>query len=270
MFDPHDARVARVANEVSDIADEIAELLARIATLKGKEQQAAYRKLNALLTQLQEYFDGWLDDEFDEQGSKNAYIRLLKLAARNSMLAALATVRSQATSLLYGRRSKAVTAKPQLDLLNLRKEFRNSVVRIINSKGGFQQYSIDYYLSLVAFMAVRAADTAAVIADTHRRGWDAVRVSKHASKFGDYCDAYAGKVFSITGADRRLPPLDRLPNGGPPFHPWCTHTIEPFDTDAVDSETLEAMAELDPRMLLRPGEVGISRIYAVWRKAYAV
>ena len=52
----------------------------------------------------------------------------------------------------------------------------------------------------------------------------------------NFCTAYLGRVFSITGGSTAYPPLASLPGGGPPFHPNCSKStrafIERFATDA--------------------------------------
>jgi len=53
----------------------------------------------------------------------------------------------------------------------------------------------------------------------------------------DFCLDLEGKIFALTDAAARrwsVPLLARCPNGGPPFHPNCRHTLAPFEPS--DSE----------------------------------
>lgn len=62
-------------------------------------------------------------------------------------------------------------------------------------------------------------------------GIDHVQITPNAPLTPDVCSIYAGRVFALTeeAASRSgLPLYARLPNGGAPFHPNCTHSTIPF------------------------------------------
>ena len=65
---------------------------------------------------------------------------------------------------------------------------------------------------------------------------------------GDFCDFYVGKVFSISGNSDKYPPTADMPNGGPPFHPNCRHTLAPF-VEKLASETDIVRAQINPQFL---------------------
>lgn len=56
---------------------------------------------------------------------------------------------------------------------------------------------------------------------------------------GDWCDLYVGKVFSDSGRSGEWPPVDEMPEGGPLFHPNCTHDLAPFIAPLASSREIE-------------------------------
>lgn len=65
---------------------------------------------------------------------------------------------------------------------------------------------------------------------------------------GDACDFYVNKAFSISGKSSEYPPLSSVPGGGPPFHPYCTHTIAPFVREFVTAKQMQR-AKIEPHLL---------------------
>lgn len=145
----------------------------------------------------------------------------------------------------------------------LRKSYKDGMVKILGSNGRYYNYTLDYYAGLVTHQTQRQAMTLATITRAQQNNYDLVRVSPNPSTVGDFCDFYAGKVFSITGSDSRFPALAELPNSGPPFHPFCKHSLAIFIPDFYDAEQLEEMGDVDENALLEPGEgVNAIRRYA--------
>lgn len=89
-----------------------------------------------------------------------------------------------------------------------------------------RSYRPDKYAELVARTMTREAQTAGTVNRVIEAGHDLVMVTAHGSKDG--CGFYEGKVFSVGGVSDKYPPLDSIPNGGPPFHPNCKHGLAPF------------------------------------------
>jgi len=89
-----------------------------------------------------------------------------------------------------------------------------------------------------AEMLVRTRTREATVHARHERlvgnGFDLVVIVGRVST--NFCTAYLGRVFSITGGNGRYPALRDLPGGGPPFHPNCSKSTalysERFATDA--------------------------------------
>lgn len=149
----------------------------------------------------------------------------------------------------------------------LSNRFRDGVVSILGRDGRRYHYSLNYYVSLVAHQIMRQTASAAVIQRAEEQEQDLVMVSPNPSTLPYcYCNIYAGKVFSISGTSDRYPPLGLTPNSGPPFHPWCRHTISIFIEDEHSESELSEFANVPDQYLLRPGETDHGRLLAEFRK----
>ena len=87
-----------------------------------------------------------------------------------------------------------------------------------------------------------------------RRGkhpWDIdlVVVSDNHSVVNDFCDAYRGRIYSLNGYAKSAPLLWSLPNGGPPFHKGCRHSIQVYAGRLDNDRQAERRAQTDPRFL---------------------
>jgi hypothetical protein len=74
-------------------------------------------------------------------------------------------------------------------------------------------------------------------------GLDLVRIVGRISD--NFCTAWLGQVFSLSGRHPTYPALAALPGGGPPFHPNCSKSSAPFIEDLADA-TDERVAAGDP------------------------
>jgi hypothetical protein len=125
-----------------------------------------------------------------------------------------------------------------------RREVSNEVTRrLIDEFGdgpiqvGGRSFTADQYAELVVRTKSREAATAGTVRRLVEVGEDLVQVS--ASGATDGCAFYEGKVFSISGTSERYPPLDSMPNGGPPFHPNCRHVLFPFIEELASERELD-------------------------------
>ena len=98
-------------------------------------------------------------------------------------------------------------------------------VSVPTTGGRTRSYGISYYLSMVLASAFVRARVQAALDRTAEGGGDLVRVSPNPSTIGDFCDAYAGKVFSVNGERSDVPKLSQAVGGGPPFHVNCLHWL---------------------------------------------
>jgi hypothetical protein len=64
-------------------------------------------------------------------------------------------------------------------------------------------------------------------------GFLLVQVDDH-NTTADVCRPFEGTIWSITGAQiGPYQPLSQCLNGGPPFHPRCSHYLDPIEVDTV-------------------------------------
>jgi len=124
-------------------------------------------------------------------------------------------------------------------------------------------YDRDWYAKLVAQSAKGEVAKATTLTIVGRMGDDLVQVSDTPSIIGDFCDAYRGKVFSVSGTHPDFPPLARTPNTGPPFHPFCYHGISWYR----GPERAE-MGRVDERFLLQGAGDSFSKIQKRWKEAH--
>lgn len=144
------------------------------------------------------------------------------------------------------------------------KEFRDTPVSVIGKGGKTFKFPLPYYAAMVAHNAKFQAESVATIRRSLEAGHDLVIISNNPSLHGDWCDAYRGRVFSITGMTPGFAVLDQLPNEGAPFHPWCRHSMRPFDAKGKTAEELGSIAQVDPRFLLSQSNDFNTMVRAWW------
>jgi hypothetical protein len=149
----------------------------------------------------------------------------------------------------------------------LRPQFRDGLVSVVGHGGRRFTFPMNYYAGMVASATKRQARTVATITRAREANHDLVRVSANPSKTGDWCDAYRGRVFSISGAHPLYPALDSLPNGGPPFHPWCRHSLQIFVPQFHSEHEQREAAKVNPEFLMRPNEENPNRLVRAWWSA---
>lgn len=103
-----------------------------------------------------------------------------------------------------------------------------------------RRWELGRYTEMVARTLTREAASIAVINQCSELGADLVKMSSHVGTC-DRCKPLQGKVYSISGNDRRYPAL--LPEFRPPIHPNCRHVIQPYiremdkDADRLETES---------------------------------
>ena len=141
----------------------------------------------------------------------------------------------------------------------LRGEFASGRVHVINKNGVSMRFDADYYAGLVAQNERRQAMTSATITRTAQNGEDLVVVSSNFSTVGDFCDAYRGRIYSLSGTHPVAAPLAAIPNGGPPLHPSCRHSVHPWIAEFHDEAETAARCVTDPRFLNVDGRTAAKR-----------
>ena len=89
-------------------------------------------------------------------------------------------------------------------------------------------YQLDRYAEMVARSTTREATNRGTLNQLTNRGYDLVKISDHNSPCPQ-CSMYEGRVYSISGEDKRFPPLDvAYDEEFLNIHPNCIHVITPF------------------------------------------
>lgn len=112
-----------------------------------------------------------------------------------------------------------------------------------------RKWRLDTYAELVARTTTREAASVATLNTCEEFGLDLVRITTHYPTC-DKCAPLQGKVFSISGRDKRYPKLTN--ERRPPIHPNCRHVLVPyvreFDDEAEETERLSRQPlNVDPR-----------------------
>ena len=155
-------------------------------------------------------------------------------------MAATGVSTSQVNQILAGG---IIEGKPQEAIRQLKlalQKVHGDTVTIKDKNGDDITFKAGYYAQMVAQTKTRQAVCQARHNRLAQRGIDLVIVVGRVSK--NFCTAYLGKAFSISGESKKYPPLDRLPSGGPPFHPNCSKSTAPFIDQLAGEEELAAAA----------------------------
>lgn len=92
-----------------------------------------------------------------------------------------------------------------------------------------RNWRLNTYAEMVIRTNAARVHNEAVRALAADAGIDLVRVTTSASACSEVCTDYQGRIYSLSGTDRRYPQLTRTP----PFHPNCVHRLEPVAADAA-------------------------------------
>lgn len=256
--------------------------------LSGSKEQKSFSisKLSRTLEEAKRAFFHWSETEVGKSApdAPRQDVVLLVNNAKLAVTTALTSISISAISIARAqnersipsvrkavsiavRRGKSADEAANAALTNLRNSFGANPVTVIADSGRSRKFSLPYYVAMVGDMVIKQAKTIGVIALARKHGIDLVRVSKQKSDHADFCDAFSGKVFSLSGRDVRVTAYEKLPNGGPPFHPWCEHELVLFDAEGMALEEIEAYGFVESRFLLQHPKDTANRISAAWEKA---
>jgi hypothetical protein len=105
--------------------------------------------------------------------------------------------------------------------------------RQVNEKqfviAGTRKFRPDYYAELLARTRFHEAQSQATILTCHNYDTDLVQISSHNTTTA-ICLPFEGKIFSLSGKDKRFPPFTEEP----PFHPNCLHLMYPYFLGALE------------------------------------
>jgi hypothetical protein len=110
---------------------------------------------------------------------------------------------------------------------NILKNFAESGISAIKTKNN-RYIRMDAYADMVARSTTREITNTATIKQVKELGYDLVKMSSHPGAC-PICQTYEGRVYSISGKDKRFPKLDIVFSSGyANIHPNCRHTLEPY------------------------------------------
>jgi len=110
---------------------------------------------------------------------------------------------------------------------NVLKNFAERGITAVRTKNG-RYIRLDAYADMVARSTVREVTNTATIKQVQELGYDLVRMSEHPGAC-PICQKYEGRVYSISGKDKRFPKLDvAFNNGYANIHPRCRHVLTPY------------------------------------------
>lgn len=105
------------------------------------------------------------------------------------------------------------------------------------------QVPIDSYAQMVARSTTRESGNIARETQLKENGYDLVKMTSH-SPTCSLCASLQGRVYSISGNDKRFPPLSRaFPNGYHNVHPNCRHSVVPYIEELQEPEENQAVIE---------------------------
>jgi len=127
-----------------------------------------------------------------------------------------------AEGVLEGETRRAVSDKI---LTELRKNMGEE--RFVTIKG--RNYKPDSYAELVARTRTKEATTEATLNTSLYYRVDLVQVDAHSDNC-EYCQLYAGRVYSISGNHPEFPELGEEP----PYHPNCRCVLLPITEESIE------------------------------------
>lgn len=115
-------------------------------------------------------------------------------------------------------------------------------------QAGRYHYKPKYYAEMVARSKFHEAQSLAARAQAANYGTDLIQVSSH-NTTTIICQDYEGKIFSISGNDKRFPRL----MANTPYHPNCLHLEFPtFESAMIVQGTLDSFAAFSRNEISKP------------------
>ena len=254
-------------------------LIDMIAKAEAKGNVTAYRRavladVKQELSSLDKYARKWVSEEIPlsyNEGVNEALkaidvtkvmtskkaIKALTDNATDELLEATQYVGRRINDLLKEAGAEAIAEKlssgdtiKQAKNLMLKKMSDKGITAIKDRRG--REISLDAYASMVARTTTREATNTGTMNAMQEVGEDLVRMTSHMSAC-PICQPLEGRVYSISGKDKRYPPLSTaFPNGYNVMHPNCIHSLTPYiekfddDAEATRKESNRPF-ELDPK-----------------------
>lgn len=236
---------ARAGSLMAQVDSEITSLKHRAATWTGKEISASVAKGAAVADRQLKSI------EFPIQPSADSFsliqhdaIRVLAQDTASDLVKAADSMKANAFTTLRRMAAAGVTnqqvnlilsgaiieGKPREATLQLQaalEKVHGKKVEIPTRDGGVRTYDVDFYARMVAQTKMREATVTAKHERFVQQGVELCIIIGNVTVH--FCTNFLGHVYSLTGrAVDGHPPLDSIPSGGPPFHPFCSKSTAPF------------------------------------------
>lgn len=99
------------------------------------------------------------------------------------------------------------------------------------------------YAELVARTMQRESATIGAVNRMQANGLDIMEVTTTRGT-DDSCRVFEGLLVSISGRTEGFPTLAQLPRGGTPFHPRCTHSLQPRSIEFLTESEIKAKTRI--------------------------
>lgn len=110
-------------------------------------------------------------------------------------------------------------------------------------KVGKVNLPVGYYAEMVGRTKTRAAVVKAQHDKLEDLGLDLVMIIGRIST--NFCTAFLGQVFSLSGQSDKYEAYSALPGGGPPFHPNCSKSSRPWIEELASEHQLSTAEGID-------------------------
>lgn len=156
-----------------------------------------------------------------------------------------------------------IEGTPQRTIRTLREKLRalhGDQITIIDKNGDPINFKVGNYAQLVVRTKTREATVTARHQRLEELGLDLVMIIGRVSN--NFCTAFLGQVFSLSGKHPKYPAFSTLPGGGPPFHPNCSKSTRPWVEELVGaSERRKAETLKDVKQLLSTNPSEAQRMF---------
>lgn len=138
----------------------------------------------------------------------------------------------------FNEKKSIYGAKKKVQQALLKDALDKKYITVVDKNGQPINYKMTSYSELVARTKLTEMQSSGTVNLSLSVGNDLIQVSSH-NTLTPYDAQFEGKIFSISGEDKRFPPVTDLP----PFHPNCIHTITVYFAEAQPPKTLKKASE---------------------------
>lgn len=124
-------------------------------------------------------------------------------------------------------------------------------VWVVDRNGELMRFKPDFYADLVFQTTQAEATNIGTLERLQQKRIDLVKIIGSSS--ANFCTAFVGKVYSMSGTHPTYPPISSLPRGGAPFHPRCSKRYVAFTPGLASAAEIQK-AKPDAQSLALAGQ----------------